>query len=164
MRHRSLLVLALGVCCLGMARKPAVVTIRFYTQTMQQDSQAFSAPLTLLNGRQTYVEEIAAISEHDIVGIYPFAAGDGSAGCAFKLDDHGTIALETLSVARKGTILIAAVNGRQVADILIDQRVPDGIVTIPNGINGDELKVMLNQFPMLGGKKLPKAAAIIRMN
>jgi len=34
-------------------------------------------------------------------------------------------------VAKKGTLLIASINGRQVADITIDQRVSDGVVTIP---------------------------------
>jgi hypothetical protein len=112
--------------------------------------------VTLLNGQQTYVDEIAAISEQDIIGIYPFAVADGTGGCSFKLDDHGTIGLDTLSMAKRGTLLIATINGRQVADILIDKRVSDGIVTIPGGITTDEMKDMLKKFALIGGKKKAK--------
>ncbi len=159
MRHRLLPILLLGLCCLGMGKKKQDLTIRFYTQTSATDSSSFSVPVTLLNGQQTNLDEIAAISEHDIVAIYPFPVADGSGGCSLKLDDHGTIGLDTLSVAKKGTLLIAAINGRQVADILIDQRVTDGIVTIPNGITTDEMKELLKKYPVLGGggkKKMKK--------
>jgi len=159
MRYRLLPVLLLALCCLGMGKKKLDLSVRFYTQAAKIDSESFAVPVTLLNGTQTYVDVISAISEHDIVAIYPFPVADGSGGCAFKLDDHGTISLDTLSVAKKGTLLIATINGRQVSDILIDQRVSDGIVTIPNGITTDEMKQLLKRYPVLGGggkKKMKK--------
>jgi hypothetical protein len=159
MRHRILPILLLGLCCLGMGKKKQDLSIRFYTQASKDDSGSFSVPVTLLNGQQTYLDEIAAISEHDIIAIYPFPMPDGSGGCSFDLDDHGTIALDTLSIAKKGTLLVAAVDGRQVADILIDQRVSTGIVTIPSGLNTDEMKELLKKYPVLGGggkKKIKK--------
>jgi hypothetical protein len=153
MRIRFLLIPLLGLCCLGMGKKTPGLSVRFYTQTSQNDSDSFAVPVTLLNGQQTYIDQIASISEHDILAIYPFPVADGSGGCAFKLDDHGTIGLDTLSVAKRGTLLIATIDGRQVADILIDQRVSDGIVTIPGGITTDEMKELLHKYPVLGGKK-----------
>ena len=156
MRSRFLLILPLALCCLGMGKKMPDFTVRFYTQTSPNDSDTFATPVTLLNGQKTYVDDIAALSEHDVLAIYPFPVADGSGGCAFKLDDHGTIGLDTLSVAKKGTLLIAAINGRQVADIMIDRRVSDGIVTIPGGIDTDEMKQMLKKFPVIGGKKKAK--------
>jgi hypothetical protein len=153
MRASSLLILVLCLGCLGMGRKKADINIRFYTQTTQQDTDSFSAPVTLLNGQQTYVDQIASISERDIVSVYPFTVADGSGGCAFKLDDHGQIALDSLSVEKRGTLLIAAINGRQVADVMIDRRVSDGIVTIPSGINTDEMKAILTRFHVMGAKK-----------
>jgi len=154
MRLRFLILPVLGLCCMGMAKPQSDFSIRFYTQVMQgDDSNSFSAQVTLLNGRQCYVDQIANISERDIVAVYPFPAPDGSGGCALKLDDHGTMSLDSLSVEKKGTLLIATINGRQVADILIDQRVTDGIVTIPSGITVDEMKVILHKYPVIGGKK-----------
>jgi hypothetical protein len=159
MRYRLLPILFLGLCCMGMGQKKLDLSVRFYTQAARTDSESFAVPVTLLNGQQTYVDVIAAISEHDIVAIYPFAVADGSGGCTFKLDDHGTIALDTLSVTKRGTLLIGTINGRQVSDVLIDQRVSDGILTIPNGITTDEMKQLLKRYPVLGGggkKKMKK--------
>jgi len=153
MRYRFLLILALGLCCLGMGQNKLPLSVRFYTQTSSNDSDSFSTAVTLLNGQRTTVDDIAAISERDIVAIYPYPVADGSGGCAFKLDDHGTIALDSLSSAKRGTFLIETINGRQIADILIDKRVSDGIVTIPAGINTDEMKDLLKKFPVIGGKK-----------
>ena len=157
MRHRSLVILLLlGLCCLGMGRKKLPLSIRFYTQTAQGDTDAFSAPVTMLNGHRTYIDQVAAISERDIVAVYPFPVADGSGGCALKLDDHGTMALDGLSVGKKGTALIATVNGRQVADLLIDQRVSDGVLMIPSGIQTEEMKLILKKYPVLGGKQAEK--------
>jgi hypothetical protein len=153
MRHRFLPILLLGLCCLGMAQKKPALTVRFYTQTAKSDSDSFSVPVTLLNGRQTYIDEVASISEHDIIAILPAAAADGSGSCTFKLDDHGTIGLDTLSVSKRGTLLIATIDGTQVSDILIDQRVSDGIVEIPNGITTDMMKELLKKYPVIGDKK-----------
>lgn len=156
MRHRFLFILLLGLCCLGMGKPKIPLSIRFYTQTAQGDSDSFAAPVTLLNGQQTYIDQIASISERDVVAVYPYAVADGSGACAFKLDDHGTMTLDSLSVGKRGTTLIATINGRQVADILIDQRVTDGVLTIPGGIQIDEMKTILKKYPVLGGKKTPK--------
>ncbi len=156
MRRPFLLILLLGLCCLGMGKKKEELAIRFYTETSPNDSGAFAIRVMLLNGRQTYLDQVAAISEHDIAVIYPFPAQDGSAGCAFKLNPRGTIALDSLSAAKRGTILVAAIDGRQVVDILIDQRVTDGILTIPNGITMDEIKEMIKEFPVIGAKTKPK--------
>jgi hypothetical protein len=153
MRRRFFLILLLGLCCMGMGKKKPELDIRFYTETSQSDTGAFAAEVTLLTGRRTYLDQVAAISEHDIAGIYPFPAQDGSAGCSFKLDARGTIALDTLSVAKRGTYLVAVIDGRQVVDIMIDQRVSDGIVTIANGITLDEVKQMEKQFSVIGTKK-----------
>jgi hypothetical protein len=153
MRNRLLLVLMLGLCCLGMGRKKPVLSVRFYTQTQGVDSTSFAVPVTLLNGQRSYVDQLEAISEHDIVAVYPFTSANGTLGCAFRLNDHGTIGLDTLSVAKRGSLLIATINSRQVADILIDQRVPDGIVTIPGWITKDEMKEITDAFPVMGGKR-----------
>jgi hypothetical protein len=156
MRHRFLLILVLGLCCLGMGKKKPVLNIRFYTQTTQGDTESFAVPVTLLSGQKAYIDQVASISERDVVAIYPFPVADGSGGCAFKLDDHGTMSLDSLSVAKKGSILIATVNGRQVADLTIDQRITDGIVTIPGGLTTDDMKQILQKYPVIGGKKAEK--------
>lgn len=156
MRLRLLILLLLPLTCLGMGRKQLPLSIRFYTETSEGDTESFAAPVTLLNGKQSYVDQIAHVSERDIIAIYPGVAADGSGSCLFQLDDHGTMALDSLSVAEKGTYLIAVINGDQVADLYIDQRISDGQIFIPSGISVDQMKLILKRYPVIGGKKKPK--------
>jgi hypothetical protein len=157
MRHRLLLLIPLlGLCCLGMGKKELPLSIRFYTQTTQGDSASFSAPVKMLNGRDTYVDQVASISERDIAAVQPSVAADGSGACLLQLDDHGTVALDSLSVEKRGSILIAFINAHQILDILIDQRVSDGRLWISSGITTDEMKLILKKYPIIGGKKAVK--------
>ena len=112
--------------------------------------------MKLLNGQDVSIDQVAALAERDILAVYPFPVADGSGGCAFKLNDHGTMALDSLSVEKKGSVLIATIDGRQVVDILIDKRVSDGVVMIPGGITTDEMKKILKKYPVMGGHKAEK--------
>jgi hypothetical protein len=157
MRHRLLpIILLLGLCSLGMGKKELPLSIRFYTQTTQGDSDSFSAPVKMLNGKETYVDQVASISERDIAAVQPSVAADGSGACLIQLDDHGTMALDSLSVAKKGSLLLAFINAHQVLDILIDQRVSDGRLWISSGITTAEMKLILKKYPLIGGKKEAK--------
>ena len=60
------------------------------------------------------------------------------------------IALDTLTVAKRGTLLVATINERQVADILIDARVTDGIIDDSGRHPAAELEAMKKKFPILG--------------
>lgn len=162
MRYRFAIILVLGLCCLGMGRSKLPLTVRFYVQTNQGDTAAFNQPITLLNGEQSYIEAVPRIAEKDIAAVYPFPVADGSGGCGFKLDEHGAVMLDGLSVEKKGTLLIETINDRQVADVLIDQRVTNGVVSIPNGITVDEMKLILKHYPVLGGKKKPKKKDVLQ--
>lgn len=154
MRLRFLLLIPLAILSIAAAKKRPEVTVRFFTETNPQDTNAFATPVTLrYPPRQVYIDKIAAISERDIVGIYPFPAADGTMGCAFKLDEHGRIGLDTLSVEKRGTSLVAVVNGRQVIDMQIDRRVSDGFVTIPNGLTPLEIAMLQKKYKVIGGGK-----------
>ena len=158
MRSRFFLVaVLLGLCCLGMGKKKVPFSIRCYTQADKQDTDSFSIPVTLLNGQQVYLDQVSSVSERDIAAIYPFQAADGTMGCGLKLDAHGTIALDTLSVAKRGTLLVETINGRQIADVLIDARITDGVLTIPSGIQPLEMNELKKKFPVIGGKQRTKS-------
>lgn len=131
----------------GFASKRPEVTVRFYAEANSRDSESFSTPLQLQNPpRQIFVQKIPAVSERDIEAIYPYRASDGTLGCAFKLDIGGTAKLDSVSVEKRGTSLIAVMNGRQVLDMLIDRRVSDGIITISHGLTEDETKMLMKKF------------------
>ncbi len=76
-------------------------------------------------------------------------AADGSMRCVFKLDPGGTQKLDSVSVEKRGTSLVAVVNGRQVTDMLIDQRVSDGIIMIPGGLSDPDIRSLVKKFPVM---------------
>lgn len=144
----------LALLLIAAGKKQPPLTVRFYTEANAKDTSTFAVPVQLqYPPRTAYVSKIAAISERDVVAIYPFQAADGSLGCAFKLDEHGTIALDTLSVEHRGTALVAVVNGRQVIDMLIDKHVTDGIVVIPSGLAPQEILSLKKTFKTIGSQK-----------
>lgn len=154
---RCLLLFVLAFACIAGAKKQPATSVRFYAEGSSQDSPVFGMAVNLHNpDRVAYISKIAAISERDVVGIFPFPATDGTAGCAFRLDEHGTISLDTLSVEKRGTTLVAMVNGRHVIDILVDKRVSDGVITIPRGLAAAEIDQLAKAFPVVGGKKVPE--------
>ena len=149
----------LCISCLGMAKKQPETTVRFFTEANAQDTDRFADPVMLHNPpRMAYIENIPDISERDIEAIYPFPAPDGTFGCAFKLDEHGKIALNTLSIERRGTSLVAFINARQVIDMTIDRPISDGIVVIQFGLTPQEIDLLKKRFHVLGddGKKKKK--------
>lgn len=154
---RLLLLTILACCFLGFAKRQPKVSVRFYTQATKSDSTNFAAKLKLLgSGQVIYVSKVPVISEDDIAGIYPYHAADGTMGCVFKLDRHGAIGLNTLSIENRGKILVALVDGRQVADLYIDRPIEDGIITIPSGILPQEIQQLAKKYPIAGKTKKKK--------
>lgn len=153
MRFRCFLPL-LALVFIGLAKKQPTVTVHFHVEANARDTSSFATPVMLQNPpRQAFVEKIPSITERDVAAIYPFAANDGTLGCAFKLTEHGRFDLEAISADRRGSSIVAIVNGRQVIDLQIDQRVSDGIITIAHGLGATEIEQMRKKFPVLGETK-----------
>ncbi len=147
------LVPLLALTLLGSAKKEPAVTVRFHTEGNARDGETFTKPFTIgTPPREVFLSQVPAISEKDIVAIFPFAAADGTVGCAFKLDPHGRLSLDALSVEKRGGSLVAFINGAPVADILIDRRVPDGVVTIPRGLSERVIALLSSKFRVLTPK------------
>lgn len=141
----------LALMFIAAAKKQPTVTIRFHTEANEQDTKTFATPVKFQTPpRDGFIQKVPAISERDIAAIYPFPAKDDTMGCAFKLDVHGQIALDALSIERRGTSLVVFVNSRQVVDIFIDRRVSDGIITIPSGLTSQEIAILQKKFPQIG--------------
>jgi hypothetical protein len=132
-------------------KKQPIVAVRFHTEANAHDSSSFATKVALLNPpREAYIEKMPVLSERDIQAIFPFPAADGTMGCAFQFDRHGTLALDTLSIEKRGEPLVPVVNGRQLMDMTIDKRVSDGILTIPRGILPVEIDALQKLYPVIG--------------
>lgn len=143
----------LALACLAMAKKQEV-SVRFHAEGHARDTEAFSKPVKLQNPpRDAYIEKVPSISEKSIKAMYPFQAADGSWGAAFKLDHKGRIDLEVLSTERRGSsmvIFVVTPKGiHQVVDVLIDRKVRDGVITIPQGLTELEIAALKKQYGAL---------------
>lgn len=153
MKFRSLLPLT-ALLFMAAANKQYGVSIRFHAETTRQDTSTFTIPVTVEHPhREIYIDKIPDISERDIVAMYPFPAPDGTFGCTFKLDDHGTVGLETVSTEKRGYSLVAVVDGHPIDQMLVDARVTDGIITIHHGLTPQQLLKMKKVYHVLGEKK-----------
>lgn len=166
MRPRLLLAMLLSAAIPvpgGAMAEKTIISVRFHTEANANDTSSFSTPVTLTyQRRKAYLNRIADISEKHVEKILPIAASDGTWGCVFKLSSQGRLRLETLSGETRGTALVVFLStksGRhQVADLLIDRPVTDGIITVPRGITDIEMAALKKQFKIMGQEKEKPAA------
>ena len=140
--------------CHAMSKKEDI-TVRFHTEANRNDSDTFSIPVNLLyQRRQAYLSKVAGLSEKQIEKILPFPAPDGSWGCVFKFNPMGRIRLEAMSAEIRGSALVVFVSTKaghhQVADMIVDRPVTDGIITVPRGLTEFEIEMLKKQFKILG--------------
>ena len=132
------------------ARKPRC-TLRAHVEANPQDGPVFSSQLrSPTTGREVTIAKVPTISERDVVGVQTYLAANGTFGVLFHLNDHGKLALDTLSVERRGSSLFVFVNGRFLDELQIDRRVSDGKLYIPAGLTQNDIELMKKEWPTTG--------------
>lgn len=135
------------------ARKPNC-TLRAHVEGNANDSDVFSSQLhSPATGKKITIEKVATISEADVAAFRPYAATDGTYGVLFLLNEHGKLALDTLSIDRRGTFLYLFVNGRPAAELKIDRRVSDGKLYVASGLTSADIELMKKDWPLIGARK-----------
>lgn len=168
---RRLLPAVLALASLAMGRQPEV-SVRFHAEANPRDGEAFSKPVQLHNpDRQAFIEKVPSISEQSIKAMYPFQAKDGSWGAAFKLDNKGRLDLEVLSGERRSSSMVIFVVTKkgihQVIDVVIDRKIRDGVITIPQGLTELEVAALKKQYGALTAEQfaaLMKADPVMGMD
>ena len=137
------------------ARKPRCA-LRAHVEANAQDGPVFSSRLrSPSTGRDVFIAKVPAISELDVVGFRAYPAANGTFGVLFELNDHGKLALDTLSVERRGSSLFVFVNGRFLDELQIDRRVPDGKLYIAAGFTAADVELMKKDWPAAKGARKP---------
>jgi hypothetical protein len=156
MRFLRFLLPLLAFGFIAAANKPPV-SLRFHTEINPNagDQFALSIPLPDSN-RKITLSKVALISEYDVVAIYPFPAADGTMGCAFKLDAHGRIGIDTISLQNHGSLLVGFLNNRLISAVEIDRHVTDGVLYVARGLRPEEIALLSKSFPVLGDPKHKK--------
>ena len=127
---------------------------RLHVEANPRDTATFSTAVRAqLSGRQTAIERMARITEQEVVAFYPYQVGKDNFGALFQLDEHGRIALDTLSIERRGSLLFVLINGRPITELQIDKRVSDGQVYVPSGLTKADIDLMKKDWRLIGQKK-----------
>ena len=128
-------------------RKPRC-TLRAHVEANAQDGPVFSSRIRSPgDGREVVISKVPTISEVDVVGFQAYPAANGTFGVLFQLNDHGKLALDTLSIERRGSSLFVFVNGRLLDELQIDRRVADGKLYIAAGLTPSEIELMKKEWP-----------------
>ena len=127
---------------------------RLHAQGNPQDTEVFSTSVRAqLSGKDVAIEKIPRISERDVIAFYPYPAANGTYGALFQLDENGRIALDTLSIERRGSYLFVIINGRLITELAIDKRVSDGKIYIASGLTVADINLMKKDWRLLGQRK-----------
>jgi len=145
MKRAALVALfALSVATTGAAKTHS--TLRVHVEASASNGATFSTKLPLF-GREVTIEKTPTISENDVTGLRTYSATDGTHGALFELNEHGRLALDSLSIERRGGSLFVFVNGRPVTELQIDRRVSDGKIYIASGLTARDIELLKKDFP-----------------
>ncbi|MFN2623180.1 MAG: hypothetical protein ABR611_10065 [Chthoniobacterales bacterium] len=136
--------LALTVATCGLAKTHS--TFRVHVEANPSDGPAFSTKLRLF-GRDVTIEKVPTLSENDVTALRTYRAADGTHGALFQLNEHGRLALDSLSIERRGGSLFVFINGRPAAELQIDRRVSDGKIYIASGLSANDIELLKKDWP-----------------
>jgi hypothetical protein len=147
----SLIVAFLAISATGKDRH---CTFRVHAEANPNDTAIFSSSIrALFSGKQVAIERMPRLSERDVVAFYPYPAGDGNYGALFQLDEHGRLALDALSIERRGSLLFVLMNGRAITELQVDRRVSDGQIYIASGLTKADIDLMKKDWRLIGQRR-----------
>jgi hypothetical protein len=154
MRSACAIALLFNVAMSVAGAKDRHCQFRLHMEANLHDTVAFATSVKAkVSGREVAMERTARISESDVTGVHPYHAADGSHGVLIRLDEHGRVTLEALSIERRGGLLFVFVNGRPITELQIDKRVSDGKIYIPSGLTEADIKSMEKDWPLISERK-----------
>jgi hypothetical protein len=154
MKTFCLLALALLLALPSGVAKDRHCMFRLHAEANPRDTAVFATSVPAqFSGKNIAIERMPRISERDVAAFYPYSAGNGTYGALFQLDDHGRIALDALSIERRGSLLFAFINGRPITELEIDKRVVDGKIYIASGLTAADVDSMKKDWRLIGRHK-----------
>jgi hypothetical protein len=146
--------LIVALFAVSVAGKDRHCIFRVHAEANPNDTATFSSSVRAqISGKQVAIERMPRLSERDVVGFYPYSAGEGNYGALLQLDEHGRLALDALSIERRGSLLFVLVNGRAITELQIDRRVSDGQIYIASGLTKADIDLMKKDWRLIGQKK-----------
>jgi hypothetical protein len=135
------------------AKQPHCI-LRVHAEANAHDSSVFASNLrSQFTGKNVVIEKTPSLSERDVVAFRPYPAENGSYGVLLQFDDHGKLALDTLSIEKRGGFLFVFVNGRSLTELQVDRRVADGKIYLPSGLSAADIELMRKDWRIIGERK-----------
>jgi hypothetical protein len=154
MKTFCLLALALLLALPSGVAKDRHCMFRLHAEANPRDTAVFATSVPAqFSGKEIAIERMPRISERDVAAFYPYSAGNGTYGALLQRDDHGRIALDALSIERRGSLLFAFINGRPITELEIDKRVADGKIYIASGLTAADVESMKKDWRLIGQRK-----------
>jgi hypothetical protein len=127
---------------------------RVHTEANPQDTAIFSNSVRAqFSGKPIAIEKLPRISEWDVEAFFPLPVAKNNYGALFQLDEHGRLALDALSVERRGGLLFIFINGRPITEMQIDKRVADGRIYVASGLTAADIELMKKDWRLIGQRK-----------
>ena len=127
-------------------------SFRVHAEANASSGPAFSNQVSFL-GRTVTLEKVPTLSERDVVGLQSYRAANGSYGVLFELSPHGRLALDTVSVERRGGTLFVFINGRAITELQVDRRITDGKIYIPAGLTPNDIELLRKDWSPRRGER-----------
>ena len=121
-------------------------TFRAHVEASKSNGPTFATTLRLF-GRDVTIEKVPTLSENDVTALRTYRAADGTNGALFQLNEHGRMALDSMSIERRGGSLFVFINGRPAAELQIDRRVSDGKIYIASGLSANDIELLKKDWP-----------------
>ena len=127
---------------------------RLHVEANPRDTTVFATSVPAkFSGKAIAIERTPRISEQDVIAFYPYTAADKSYGALIQLDDHGRIALDSLSIERRAGLVFVFINGRPITELQIDKRVSDGKIYIASGLTAADIALMKKDWRLIGQRR-----------
>jgi hypothetical protein len=127
---------------------------RVHAQANPRDTAIFATSVhAQLSGKDVAIEKMPRLSELDVIAFYPYPVKNGTYGALFQLDEHGRIALDALSIERRGSLLFVLINRRLITELEIDKRISDGKIYIASGLTAADIESMKKDWRLIGKSK-----------
>ena len=142
--------LAAGMC----EAKQAHCLFRVHLEASANDGTVFTTQYrSPFSGKAVVLGRMPAISERDVIGFQVYPGEGGTYGALLQLNDHGRLALDSLSIERRGAFLFVFMNGRPITELQIDRRVSDGKIYIASGLTTNDIALMKKDWRLSGPRK-----------
>jgi hypothetical protein len=157
---RFLLLACCAMALCGFARKTKL-SVRFHVEATSDVGGSFTNPAKFVNPpREGHIETVPFASERDLKAIFPVQNPDGTLGCVFQFDYHGSNGLRTVSTERRGASVVGFISTKhgthQLLDMPIDKPIVDGQIYIPRGLSPGEITLLKEQYPLIQATKKEK--------